>query len=66
MQAATARPGQEKAVVDHYRNNPSALASLRDKIRETKIVDFMMDSIDKNEIEASVGEFRGKIAPGRV
>ncbi|MDR3078934.1 MAG: trigger factor [Rickettsiales bacterium] len=62
MQAAAARSGQEKAVVDHYRNNPSALASLRDNIRETKIVDFMVDSIDKNEIEVSMGEFKERVS----
>lgn len=36
-------PGQEREVVDYYRNNPDALAQLRAPIFEDKVVDFIVE-----------------------
>jgi trigger factor len=36
-------PGQEKAVYEHYKNTPGALAELRAPIFEEKVVDFILE-----------------------
>jgi len=43
MAQARNYPGQEKAVMDFYRNNPDAMGSLRAPIYEDKVVDFIVD-----------------------
>jgi trigger factor len=42
-------PGQEKALVDYYRRNPEALASIRAPIFEEKVVDFLLELVKVNE-----------------
>jgi len=46
--AAQARnyPGQEKMVVDYYKNSPEALQSLRAPIYEDKVVDHIVEQAD--------------------
>ena len=39
-------PGQEQALLDYYRQNPDALASLRAPIFEEKVVDYMLELVD--------------------
>lgn len=36
-------PGREQAVLDYYRNNPEALAGLREPIFEEKVVDYILE-----------------------
>ncbi|GGF40713.1 trigger factor [Aliidongia dinghuensis] len=43
MAQARNYPGQEKAVMDFYRNNPDAMGQLRAPIYEDKVVDFIVD-----------------------
>jgi trigger factor len=43
MAQARNYPGQEKSVMDFYRNNPDAMASLRAPIYEDKVVDFIVE-----------------------
>jgi trigger factor len=38
-------PGQEQALVEYYRNNPEALATLRAPIFEEKVVDFLLELV---------------------
>ena len=38
-------PGQEDALLDYYRTNPDALASLRAPIFEEKVVDFLLELV---------------------
>jgi len=54
-------PGQEKAVMDHYRKNPSALVELRGPIFEQKVVDLIVakakvadKSVTRDELQAMV------------
>ncbi|MBY0273122.1 MAG: trigger factor [Alphaproteobacteria bacterium] len=53
INALTARarefPGQEKQVFDFYRNNESAMASLRAPIFENKVVDFILSEAKVSE-----------------
>jgi trigger factor len=53
MSALTARarefPGQENEVFDFYRNNESALATLRAPIFENKVVEFILDKAKVTE-----------------
>jgi trigger factor len=53
MSALTARarefPGQENEVFDFYRNNDSALATLRAPIFENKVVEFILDQAKVTE-----------------
>lgn len=41
-------PGNEKAVLDYYRKDPDALASLRAPIFEEKVVDFLLELVKVN------------------
>ena len=42
-------PGQEKALIDYYRQNPDALASLRAPIFEEKVVDYLLELAKVND-----------------
>lgn len=42
-------PGQEREVLDFYRNNPQALDSLRAPIYEEKVVDFIVGKVNVTE-----------------
>jgi trigger factor len=43
MERAREFPGQEREVIDFYRNNESALATLRAPIFENKVVEFILN-----------------------
>ena len=56
-------PGQEKIIMDYYRKNPSASASLRGTLYEEKIIDFIKSKgksnkriLDKREAEKIIKE----------
>ncbi len=38
-------PGQEQQLIDYYRNNPDALASLRAPVFEEKVVDYLLELV---------------------
>jgi len=42
-------PGQEQQVYDYYRQNPSAMASLRAPVFENKVVDFIADKAERTD-----------------
>ena len=39
-------PGREKELVEYYRSNPEAIASLRAPIYEEKVVDFLLELVN--------------------
>jgi trigger factor len=44
MRAEAGRyPGQEKQVIEYFRNNPQAVEGLRAPIFEEKVVDFVLE-----------------------
>ena len=43
VEQARRYPGQEKKVVEFYRNTPEALAQLRGPLFEDKVVDFILE-----------------------
>ena len=49
-------PGQEKMVMDFYRKNPSALASLRGTVYEEKILNLIKQKAKSNKKEISKDE----------
>ncbi|HUK59511.1 MAG TPA: trigger factor [Stellaceae bacterium] len=49
LETARRFPGQERAVVDYYRNNPSLLDGLRAPIYEDKVVDFILELAQVSE-----------------
>lgn len=62
-QEAQRYPGQEKQVIEFYRNNPGALAQLRAPIYEEKVVDLILSkasvtdkSVTREELMKEVGE----------
>lgn len=62
-QEASRYPGQEKAVIEFYRNNPNALAQLRAPIYEEKVVDLILGkarvtdkTVTREELMKEVGE----------
>ncbi|MDR2777298.1 MAG: trigger factor [Rickettsiales bacterium] len=57
MREAMGVPGREKAVIDYYRNDQDALESIRNRTLENRIMDFIVNSIEKNEISISAEEF---------
>ncbi len=60
IDALTARarefPGQEREVFDYYRNNESALATLRVPLFENKVVEFILSHSKIKEIPATPAE----------
>ena len=42
-------PGQEKIIMDYYKKNPSASASLRGTLYEEKIIDFIKSKAKSNK-----------------
>ncbi|MBU6506676.1 MAG: trigger factor [Alphaproteobacteria bacterium] len=49
IERARSFPGQEREVLDFYRNNPQALDSLRAPIYEDKVVDFILGKVNVTE-----------------
>lgn len=49
-------PGQEQALIDYYRRNPDALASLRAPIFEEKVVDYLLELINVTDKPMSAEE----------
>ncbi len=49
-------PGQEQALLDYYRRNPDALASLRAPIFEEKVVDYVLELINVTDKPTSAEE----------
>ena len=46
--------GQEKEVLDYYRNNPEALQSLQSPILEDKVVDFIVELASVTDRDATI------------
>jgi trigger factor len=49
-------PGQEKALIDYYRQNPNALASLRAPVFEEKVVDYLLELVKVSDKTVSRDE----------
>ncbi len=56
MQRAQQFPGQERQVIEFYRNNPNALLELRMPIFEDKVVDFALELAEVDEKKVSPEE----------
>ena len=54
-------PGQERQVVDYYRNNPMALATLRAPLYEDKVVDFILEKAKVTEKTVAKDELFAEI-----
>jgi trigger factor len=72
-QRARAFPGQEKAVWDYYRKNPSALAEIRAPLYEEKVVDYVISmvkltdkKVPKEELVQARGDDANEIADENV
>lgn len=49
-------PGQEQAIIDLYRKNPSLVAQLRAPIYEEKVVDFVLQMADVTDVTVTRAE----------
>ena len=56
MQRTQQFPGQERQVLDFYKNNPNALMELRMPIFEDKVVDFALELVDVTDEKVSPEE----------
>jgi len=56
IEEARRYPGQERKVVDFYRNHPEALAQLRAPLFEDKVVDFIVEMAKVTEKPISSAE----------
>ncbi len=56
-QAMRQLPGQEKQVLDYYREHPEALEAFRPQILEEKVVDFVLEVAKVTDQPISVSEF---------
>jgi trigger factor len=61
MEQARQMPGQEQMVIDFYRENPDASASLQAPIFEDKVVDYILELASVNEREMSPEELNKEI-----
>ena len=59
MQQASQYPGQEKKVMEFYRNNPDRVEELRGPILEEKSVDFILDKIKFNDKKVTLEDLNG-------
>ena len=55
-------PGQEQILLDYYRKNPDALASLRAPIFEDKVVDYLLELIDVTDKPTTAEELMKQAA----
>ncbi len=55
-------PGQEQMLLDYYRQNPDALASLRAPIFEDKVVDYLLELVDVTDKPMTVEELMKQAA----
>lgn len=53
---ASANPGQEKAIMDYYRDNAQALDAIRAPIFEDKVVDFIIEMATVTDKKVSLDE----------
>jgi trigger factor len=66
VEQARQYPGQEQRIWDYYRQNPSALASMRAPIYEEKVVDFLLELAQVTECKVSREElFKDDDAAGK-
>ena len=56
MQEAQRHQGQEKEVLDYYKNNPEAMQALQSPVLEDKVVDFIVELADVTEKEVTIEE----------
>jgi trigger factor len=49
-------PGQERQVIEYYRNNPDALAQLRAPLFEDKVIDFITEMASVTDKPATIEE----------
>lgn len=61
MKSASSMVGYEKMIIDFYKKNRQALENLKNQLLEEKILNFIVDNIEKNEIDISVDEFENII-----
>ena len=54
-------PGKEKEVVEHYKNNPSYMNSLKGPIFENKVIKFIIDNANVKENFVTTEELNKKI-----
>lgn len=49
-------PGQEREVIEYYRKNPQAIASLRAPLFEDKVVDYLLELVTVNNVPVAKAE----------
>lgn len=64
MQQAGMFPGQEKKVMDFYRNNPDRIEDLRGPILEEKAVDFILGKIKFDDSKTSLEDLAAQDEEG--
>ena len=60
MEQARQMPGQEQMVIEFYRDNPQASASLQAPIFEDKVVDFIIEMAKVTERELTPAELNAE------
>ncbi|MGI4850493.1 MAG: trigger factor [Janthinobacterium lividum] len=61
MQEARKYPGMEQKVVDYYRNNPNAQASLRAPIFEHKVIEFILKEANTTQTKISYTDLKKRV-----
>lgn len=57
MKEAKTLVGNEQAVIDFYSNNNRALADLKMRVLENRVIDFVLDNVNKNVKTLTIEEF---------
>jgi trigger factor len=65
MEQARQMPGQEQMVIDFYRENPQAMASLQAPIFEDKVVDFVLEMAKVDERELTPEQLNAELEAER-
>ena len=64
VEQARRYPGQERKVVEFYRNTPEALAQLRGPLFEDKVVDFIIEMAKTQDRTLTIAELTAPAAEG--
>lgn len=66
MQEAQRHPGQEKEVLDYFKNNPEAMQSLQSPVLEDKVIDFIVELADVTDKDVTIEELMAEATESAV
>ena len=57
MQYASQYPGQEKQIIEYFKNNPSSIETIRGPILEQKVIDYVLSITNKTNLKLTKNDY---------